>query len=76
MLLLVVLDQLIHGVLYLFSYVLDLLVHYDPLIGGDVLQLRQQFPHVDVQHLQLLPEFENSERVLMESDCTHSHCDI
>jgi hypothetical protein len=39
MLLLIVLDQLINGVLYLFSYVLDLLVHYDPLIGGDVLQL-------------------------------------
>ena len=36
----VVLDQLINGVLYLLSYVLDLLVHYDPLIGGDILQLQ------------------------------------
>ena len=36
----VVLDQLINGVLYLFSYVLDLLVHYDPLIGCDILQLQ------------------------------------
>ena len=39
MLLLIVLDQLINGVLYLLSYVLDLLVHHGTLIGRDILQL-------------------------------------
>jgi len=73
---LIVLDQLIYGVLYLFSYVLDLLIHHCPLIWCHVLQLGQQLPHVDVQHLQLLFQLEHSERVLMKGDCTSEHDSI
>ena len=64
-LIVVVLSDLIYGRHDLLLAGLDLLVHHDPLIRCDILQLQEQLPHVHVQHLQLLPEFEHSERVVM-----------
>ena len=34
-----------------------------------VLQLMKQFPHIDVQHLQLLLQLKHSESVLVECNC-------
>ena len=59
----IVLDDLVDGVRDLSLYVLDLLMYRCPLICLHILQLRQQLPHVDVQHLQLLFQLPHGERV-------------
>ena len=72
---LIVLFQLVYGVHDLLFDMLDLLIHNGALIGRDILQLGEQLPHVDVQHLQLLLQFEHSERVLVEcmgNSCEHT----
>ena len=72
---LIVLFQLVYGVHDLLFDMLDLLIHNGALIGRDILQLGEQLPHVDVQHLQLLLQFEHSERVLVECmghSCEHT----
>jgi len=63
----IVLDDLVDGVRDLLLYVLDLLMYRCPLIRTHILQLRQQLPHVDVQHLQLLFQLPHSERVLVQA---------
>ena len=65
MLALIVLNNQCDHTLDLSLYVLDVLIHHQSLIGGNILQLGKQLPHVDLQHLQLLLEFEHGERVLM-----------
>ena len=76
MLALIVLFQQVYRVADLLFDVLYLCIHHGTLIWGHVLQLGEQLPHVDVQHLQLLTQLENSERVLMESHSTHDHCAV
>ena len=66
MFVLIVLSQLVYGVDYLLFDVIDLLIHNQSLIGRHVLQLREQLPHVDVQHLQLLFQLPHGERVQMQ----------
>ena len=72
MLLFVVLYQLVYYALYLFSDVIDLLVHYATLAWIHVLQLLEQLPQVHHAYLKFFLQLEHSERVLVErhsSEC-------
>ena len=73
MLALIVLFEEVNGVYYLLFYLLDLLVNDVALMWLNILQLREQLPHVDVQHLQLLFQLEHSERVFVERHSRSGH---
>ncbi len=47
----IVLNQLIYYALYVLSYVIDLLIHYDALLLGHILQLLEQLPQVHHAYL-------------------------
>ena len=62
----IVLYQEIYYALYLLFDMLYLCIHHFTLTCVHVLQLLEQLPHVHVPDLQFLPEFENSECVVVE----------
>ena len=68
MLALIVLFEEVNGVCYLLFYLLDLLVNDVALMWLNILQLREQLPHVHVQHLQLLTQFKHSEGVVVQGN--------
>ena len=73
MLALIVLFEEVNGVCYLLFYLLDLLVNDVALMWLNILQLREQLPHVHVQHLQLLFQLEHSEGVVVERHSRSGH---
>ena len=69
----IVLNQLIYYALYVLSYVIDLLIHYDALLLGHILQLLEQLPQVHPAYLSLFLQLPHSERVQME--CMGNGCE-